>query len=122
MRVWICFALLPCALLAQTSPPRPADQDVLKRLQQRLDWFHPSVHPPQSDWKARLFGSPQSAGLLAGGVAAVTTPPRTCSIPLLRVPMAEGIVDRMSLPMPPGKDFDPKFVLPTPPVCEAWKP
>ena len=32
MRVWILVALLPCALLAQTSPPRPANQGAFEKL------------------------------------------------------------------------------------------
>jgi hypothetical protein len=135
MRVWILVSLLPCALLAQTSyfptlaarppalpnsPPRPADQEVLQKLQQRLDWFQPGTHTPQGDWRVRLF-APDSASL-PGGAVAVNTPSKACSIPLVRVTIAPGAVDHMSLPTPPGKDFDPKFVLPAPPVCEAWKP
>jgi hypothetical protein len=118
MRVWILVALLPCALLAQTSPPRPADRDAFKKLPQRLDWLRPGTHSPQSLSSVRLFTSPAATG--PGAVAFVMVP-RVCSIPLLRVPIPKGFIDRMSVPAP-GKDFDPKFTLPTPAVCEDREP
>ncbi|MGB7758464.1 MAG: hypothetical protein WBL61_01470 [Bryobacteraceae bacterium] len=120
MRVSILIALLPCALLAQTSPPRPANQDVLKNLQQRLDWFQPGVHSPQSGWEWHVYWSP-SVELPGAGVA-VATIPGTCSIPLLRAPIPKGFTDRMPLPRLPGDTIDPKMLLPTPSVCGERKP
>ncbi|MGB9454763.1 MAG: hypothetical protein WCB12_01885 [Bryobacteraceae bacterium] len=119
MRVWILIALLPGALLAQTSPPRPADQNGFEKLPQRLDWLQPGAHSPQGAWRMPGFASP---GLvLHDGNPALAMLPKVCSIPLLRVPMAKGSIDRMSVPTPPGKAIDPKFILPIPPVCEDWK-
>jgi hypothetical protein len=119
MRVCILIALLPCALLAQTSPPRPADQDAFKKLPQRLDWVQPGTHSPQSEWKMRWFGSP---GAVLPSGSAFATLSGVCSIPLLRAPIPKGFSDRISVPTLPGKDFDPKFTLPTPAVCEERKP
>jgi hypothetical protein len=103
MRIWILAVLLPAGLLAQTSPPRAANQDAFRRLPARVDWFQPGTHSPQSGPK----------------MAAVA--PGVCSIPLLRVPVPKGAIDRMPLPGLPDASIDPKFVLPAPPVCEAWK-
>ena len=99
MRVWILVALLPCALLAQTSPPRPANQGAFEKL--------PLVSP---------------VAIRPGDSVTVAASSGVCSIPLLRVPMAKGSIDRMSVPTPPGEAIDPKFILPPPAVCEAWKP
>ncbi len=104
MRYCILIALLPCALLAQISPARPADQDAFKKLPQRLAWLQPGAPSPQTQWKT------------------VVQLPGVCSIPLLRAPIPKGVVDRMPLLVPHGDAIDPKFILPTPPVCEAWKP
>ena len=120
MRLWVLLALLPCALPAQSAPPGPGDGDVFHRLQQRLDWFQPAAHPPEGAWKARV-DRPAGKALPAGGVVLFTAS-GVCSIPLLRVPVDEGFVDPMSMAMPPRSAIDPKFALPAPPVCEAWKP
>lgn len=120
MRIWILAALLPCALLAQTSPPRPADRDAFKKLPQRLDWLKFVAHSPQSGWEWHEYWSP-AVGLPGGG-AEVSTRSRSCSIPLLRAAIPKGTFDHISAPNPSGKDIDPKFILPTPPVCEDRKP
>jgi hypothetical protein len=125
MRICVLITLLPCTLLAQTSDAPPADRGVLRHPQH---WFHIGTHSLRMDSTVRIF--PEQVGDLLHhfpasrppGAVAVNTPPKTCSIPLLRVPMAQGTVDRISVPRPPGKDVDPKFSLPAPPVCEAWKP
>ncbi|MFY9726105.1 MAG: hypothetical protein WB579_03655 [Bryobacteraceae bacterium] len=120
MRVWILIALLPGALLAQTSPPRGADQNAFEKPPQRLDWLQSGTHSPQRAWKMPGF---VPAGLvLPGRGTALAMLPKACSIPLLRVPMAKDSIDRMSVPPPPGKVIDPKFILPPPLVCEDWKP
>ena len=119
MRTWILIALLPGALLAQTSPPHPPDQNAFEKLP-RLDWLQSGTHSPQRAWKMPGFVPP---GLvLPGRGTALAMLPGKCSIPLLRVPIAKGFSDRMFLQTPPGKAIDPKFILPPPPVCEAWKP
>jgi len=117
MRIWI-LALLPCALLAQTSPPRPADQNAFRKLPQRLDWLQAAAPAPQSEWK-RGFASPRL--VLPGGSVTVAASSGKCSIPLLRAPIPKGVIDRMSVPTPPADSIDHMPIL-TPAVCEAWKP
>jgi len=98
MRVWILVALLPCALLAQTSPPRPANQGAFEKL--------PLVSP---------------VAIRPGDSVTVAASSGVCSIPLLRVPIPKGVMDRMSVPTPPADSIDRMPVL-TPAVCEDWKP
>ena len=117
MRIWI-LALLPCALLAQTSPPRPVDRDAFQKLPQRLDWLQPAAPAPQSEWK-RGFVSPRL--VLPGASVTVAASSGVCSIPLLRVPIPKGVMDRMSVPTPPADSIDRMPIL-TPAVCEDWKP
>jgi hypothetical protein len=115
MRYSLLIALVPCALLAQTSAPPAADGSALRKLPQQLKWFQPagqaSASPLAAPANARA-GEPRMA------FAMVTK----CSIPLLRAPMSRGVVDRMAIPEPPVESIDPKFVLPAPAVCEDWKP
>ena len=121
MRVWILMAFLPCALLAQTSPPRLADRDAFRKLPQRLDWLQVGTPSAQNESGAQLFAS--ASNVRPGYIVFVgEVLPDVCSIPLLRAPIPEGVFDRMSVPRPLGRDLDPKFTLPTPPVCEASKP
>ena len=120
MRYCILIALLPCAVLAQTSPPRPADAKAFQKLPQRLDWVQLGARSPQGQWPIYLYRSPSTVQF--GGGDAPATLCGTCSIPLLHVPIPKNFVDRMSVPSQSGKDFDPKFTLPTPAVCEEQKP
>jgi len=120
VRFCILITLLPCALLAQTSPPKPADPNVFQKLPQRLDWLRFCAHSPQNGWEWHVYASPSFQ--LPGGGAEVTTMSRSCAIPLLRAPIPKSFSDRMSVPAPPGDAIDPKFVLPTPPVCGERKP
>jgi hypothetical protein len=117
MRFSICFVLLPCALLAQTSPPRPAGPDTLKNFEQRLDWFQATGQPQQGEWKtltsaAVRFGAQQT-------VVALAQPSKACAIPLLRVGPPKNFADKMSVPLQPMGSIDNMPIL-TPPVCE-WK-
>jgi hypothetical protein len=119
MRICILVALLPCALLAQTSPPQPAGRDTFRKLPPRLDWIQPGAHMPPGEVAARLFPSP-AASRHSGDAMAML--PKVCSIPLLRAAMPTGTTDRMSVPTPPTDSIDPRFVLAAPPVCEERKP
>jgi hypothetical protein len=117
MRLCIYFVLLPCALLAQTSPPRPAGPDTPKNFAQRLDWFQAKGQPQQGEWKAlpsaaQRFGAQQS-------VVALAQPSKACAIPLLRVGPPKSFADKMSLPPQPMGSIDHMPIL-SPPVCE-WK-
>jgi hypothetical protein len=118
MRIWI-LALLPSALLAQASPPRPADQNAFQKLPQRLDRLQPGTQPAQSESSVQLFVSP--AATRPAGSVTVTASSGVCSIPLLRAPIPKGVIDRMSVPAPPADSIDHMPIL-TPAVCEAWKP
>jgi hypothetical protein len=119
VRFSILGALLPCALLAQTSPPRPAAQDAFQKLPQRFDWVQASPQP-QRGWQAQTFASPSA--VVPGWTVAMAAIPAVCSIPLLHAPIPESFSDQMSVPTQAGKDFDPKFILTAPPVCEDRKP
>jgi len=118
MRIWI-LALLPCALLAQTSPPRSADQNAFQKLPQRLDSLQPGTQRAQSEWKKRGFVSPKL--VWPGSSVTVSASSSVCSIPLLRASIPKGFIDRMSVPAPPADSIDHMPIL-TPPVCEGWKP
>jgi hypothetical protein len=119
MRIWI-LALLPCALLAQTSPSRAADQNAFRKLPQRLDRLQPGTEPPKSESSVQLFVSASnvrpSNSVIVGEML-----PNVCSIPLLRAPIPKGFIDRMSVPAPPADSIDHMPIL-TPAVCEDWKP
>jgi hypothetical protein len=117
MRAWILIALLPCALLAQTTPPRTADQDAFKKLPQRLDWLQPGTQSPQNQSSVQLFVSPPTTRPGGGALATLSG---VCSIPLLRAPIPKGFTDRMSVPAPSADSIDPMPIL-TPAVCEDWK-
>jgi hypothetical protein len=106
-------------LLAQTSPPRPADPNVFRKLPQRFDWVQ-AAPQPQRGLQAQTFASPSA--VVPGWTVAMAAIPAACSIPLLRAPIPEGFSDRISVPTQAGKDFDPKFILTAPPVCEDRKP
>ena len=117
MRLSIGLVVLPCALMAQTFPPRPAGPDMQKKLEQRLDWFQPIGQPQRGEWEA-LPSTPLR--LNAGPtVVAMVRPPTACAIPLLRVGPPKGFADRMSVPPPPKGSLD-KMPIPAPPVCEEW--
>ena len=107
MRFCILIALLPCALLAQTSPPRAADPEAFRKLPQRFLLIQPAAQAT-----AVRHGEPRFVASLA----------KKCSIPLLRAPMPEGDFDKMSILVPRAESIDPKFVLAPPAVCEDWKP
>ncbi|MGA2273598.1 MAG: hypothetical protein ABSH00_08585 [Bryobacteraceae bacterium] len=115
----ILIALLPCGLLAQTSPPQPADRGAFQKLPQHLDWLQPSAQTPQSQWMLRPFGS--SGAVLPGGGVALAALPRVCSIPLLRAPLPKGVIDRMPVPVPPADSIDHMPVL-RPAICADRKP
>ncbi|MGO9229933.1 MAG: hypothetical protein ACLQKA_12110 [Bryobacteraceae bacterium] len=115
MRICILVALLPCALLAQTSPPQTAGPEAFQKLPQRLDWLQPGAQQFQGDLAARLFPAPARH---RGGAMAML--PKVCSIPLLRAPIPKGKMDRMAVTAPPAESIDPQFVVPAPPVCEDW--
>ncbi len=119
MRIWVLVALLPSALLAQTSPPRPANQGVFEKLPQRLDWLPAGTQLAQR--AGRMPGLVSPGLVLPGRGAALAMLPKACSIPLLRAPVPESVADRMSVPTPSGKAIDPKFILPPPAVCEEWE-
>jgi len=118
MRIWI-LALLPCALLAQTSPPRPAGRNAFRKLPQRLDSLLPGSQPPNRASSVQLFVS--AAGARPGVVVALMSSASVCSIPLLRVPVPEGAFDRMSVPAPPADSID-HMPVQTPAVCQDPKP
>jgi hypothetical protein len=107
MRFCILVALVPCALLAQTSPPRPADQDNFRHLPPRLSLIQPAA---------------QAAAVRRGEPSFVLTLVKKCSIPLLRAPVPERDIDKISVPVPRADKIDPKFLLTPPAVCEDWKP
>jgi hypothetical protein len=107
MRFCILIALVPCALLAQTSLPRAADQDNFRKL------------PPKF-----LLIQPDAPGVAVRHAepSFVLKLVKKCSIPLLRAPLPERDIDKMPAPVPRADSIDPKFVLPAPAVCEDWKP
>jgi hypothetical protein len=107
MRFCILVALVPCALLAQTSLPRAADQDDFRKLPPKFLLIQPA---------------PQTLAVRHGEPRFVASLQKRCSIPLLRAPVPERDFDKMSIPAPPADKIDPKFVLPAPAVCEGWKP
>src|SRR5208283_3864781 len=117
MRICILVVLLPCALLAQTSPPQAAGPEAFQKLPQRLDWLQPDAQQLQGDLAARLFPAPAAARHRGGAMAML---PKACSVPLLRAPIPKCKMDRMAVPAPPAESIDPKFVMPAPRVCEDW--
>ena len=107
MRFCILVALVPCALLAQASPPRTLDPEAFRNLPRRFLLTQPAPHAAVVRYSWPRF---------------VATPPAKCSIPLLRAPVPERDIDKMSVPVPSADKIDPKFAVPAPAVCEDWKP
>ena len=107
MRFCILIALVPCALLAQASPPRTLDPEAFRQLPRRFLLIQPAPH---------------SAVVRYRWPRMVATLAKKCSIPLLRAPVPDRDIDKMSVPVPGVGSIDPKFVLPPPAVCKDWKP
>jgi len=107
MRYCLLVALVPCALLAQTSLPRAADRDNFRKLPPKFLLIQPAA---------------PAAAVTHAEPSFVLTVVKKCSIPLLRVTLPEGDIDKMPVPVPPAESIDRKFVLPAPAVCEDRKP
>jgi len=117
MRFAISLVVLPCALMAQTSPPRPAGTNTLQNLERRLDWFQASGQPQQGEWQAL----PSTPLRLAAPVTvvAMVRPPKACAIPLLRMEAPKDFSDRMPVQPVPAGSIDHMPILAAP-VCEEW--